>query len=205
METELLSLTDYTAEFIEGAVLAANMNPKAMAAQTWIAPLLELDKQQAESELTRHYEQQYALLMSCQYECVTTFCSGENQSERLADFAEGFMTVWPVIEPNWSQVDTLADGTVRMLQALLTSMMLAIDEETTHEQMQQTGITEPPKLASLLPQLDLMINEVAKAADDAQQGMKAQSVNPYKDVGRNDPCVCGSGKKFKQCCGARLH
>jgi uncharacterized protein len=21
-------------------------------------------------------------------------------------------------------------------------------------------------------------------------------------TGRNDPCPCGSGKKFKQCCGA---
>ena len=21
-------------------------------------------------------------------------------------------------------------------------------------------------------------------------------------VGRNDPCPCGSGKKYKQCCGA---
>jgi len=26
--------------------------------------------------------------------------------------------------------------------------------------------------------------------------------NPFKDVGRNDPCPCGSGKKFKKCCGA---
>jgi hypothetical protein len=25
-------------------------------------------------------------------------------------------------------------------------------------------------------------------------------VNPYRDVGRNDPCPCGSGKKFKKCC-----
>lgn len=24
--------------------------------------------------------------------------------------------------------------------------------------------------------------------------------NPYKSVGRNDPCPCGSGKKFKNCC-----
>jgi hypothetical protein len=24
--------------------------------------------------------------------------------------------------------------------------------------------------------------------------------NPYKGVGRNDPCPCGSGKKFKKCC-----
>jgi uncharacterized protein YecA (UPF0149 family) len=24
--------------------------------------------------------------------------------------------------------------------------------------------------------------------------------NPFKGVGRNDPCPCGSGKKFKRCC-----
>ncbi len=26
--------------------------------------------------------------------------------------------------------------------------------------------------------------------------------NPLKDVGRNDPCPCGSGTKFKKCHGA---
>ena len=24
-----------------------------------------------------------------------------------------------------------------------------------------------------------------------------------KNVGRNDPCPCGSGKKYKQCCGRK--
>jgi uncharacterized protein DUF1186/SEC-C motif-containing protein len=28
--------------------------------------------------------------------------------------------------------------------------------------------------------------------------------NPWRDVGRNDPCPCGSGKKFKKCCLALL-
>jgi len=28
--------------------------------------------------------------------------------------------------------------------------------------------------------------------------------NPYKHVGRNDPCPCGSGKKFKKCCLQRV-
>jgi len=27
-------------------------------------------------------------------------------------------------------------------------------------------------------------------------------VNKTKKVGRNDPCPCGSGKKYKKCCGA---
>jgi preprotein translocase subunit SecA len=30
----------------------------------------------------------------------------------------------------------------------------------------------------------------------------AAAVNEHKDVGRNDPCWCGSGKKFKKCHGA---
>jgi uncharacterized protein YecA (UPF0149 family) len=24
--------------------------------------------------------------------------------------------------------------------------------------------------------------------------------NPFAGIGRNDPCPCGSGKKFKKCC-----
>jgi uncharacterized protein len=33
---------------------------------------------------------------------------------------------------------------------------------------------------------------------DWTPGVPAQ--NPFRDVGRNDPCPCGSGKKFKKCC-----
>jgi preprotein translocase subunit SecA len=29
-----------------------------------------------------------------------------------------------------------------------------------------------------------------------------QPVLAKKTVGRNDPCPCGSGKKYKKCCGA---
>ncbi len=32
--------------------------------------------------------------------------------------------------------------------------------------------------------------------------MQGQAVNEHKDLGRNDPCWCGSGKKFKKCHGA---
>lgn len=31
---------------------------------------------------------------------------------------------------------------------------------------------------------------------------QAPYVRPEAKVGRNDPCPCGSGKKFKKCCGA---
>ena len=32
-------------------------------------------------------------------------------------------------------------------------------------------------------------------------GSNEPYVNPNKNIGRNDPCPCGSGKKYKKCCG----
>lgn len=37
---------------------------------------------------------------------------------------------------------------------------------------------------------------------DAEE--KKQPVVKGKKVGRNDPCPCGSGKKYKKCCGANI-
>jgi preprotein translocase subunit SecA len=35
-------------------------------------------------------------------------------------------------------------------------------------------------------------------------GARVPAANPYTGVGRNDPCPCGSGKKFKKCHGAAM-
>ena len=32
-------------------------------------------------------------------------------------------------------------------------------------------------------------------------GYRADSSHPKRRTGRNDPCPCGSGKKYKKCCG----
>jgi preprotein translocase subunit SecA len=46
-----------------------------------------------------------------------------------------------------------------------------------------TALAAPPTPATAAPQ-------------------QRQAVNEHKDIGRNDPCWCGSGKKFKKCHGA---
>ena len=37
--------------------------------------------------------------------------------------------------------------------------------------------------------------------NDGKEGVKSKPKKVDKKVGRNDPCPCGSGKKYKQCCG----
>ena len=37
--------------------------------------------------------------------------------------------------------------------------------------------------------------------NDGKEGVKSKPKKADKKIGRNDPCPCGSGKKYKQCCG----
>ena len=44
-------------------------------------------------------------------------------------------------------------------------------------------------------------NSEIKTSSNQEQSSKAPVVNNTPKVGRNDDCPCGSGKKYKQCCG----
>ncbi|MBR3907455.1 MAG: preprotein translocase subunit SecA [Bacteroidaceae bacterium] len=47
-------------------------------------------------------------------------------------------------------------------------------------------------------------HQQAAAQHDTRENVKREPIRATKTVGRNDPCPCGSGKKFKNCCGKNL-
>src|SRR6056297_2862991 len=51
--------------------------------------------------------------------------------------------------------------------------------------------------------LDLSFSggKTAESRNNEDQGKKHQPVRKGPKIGRNDPCPCGSGKKYKHCCG----
>ena len=51
-----------------------------------------------------------------------------------------------------------------------------------------------------LPQWDALLSE-EKRKELYKSQKKSGTVVKEKKVGRNDPCPCGSGKKYKFCCG----
>jgi preprotein translocase subunit SecA len=67
-------------------------------------------------------------------------------------------------------------------------------------------VADPATLAGLLPDRGQMVD----AIDAPRQGVPAdfgEVLQPvvkgeHDKIGRNDPCYCGSGKKFKYCHGA---
>ena len=55
------------------------------------------------------------------------------------------------------------------------------------------------KVQVQLPQTETIITKEAKRARTNEETQQKPVVNAKKQLGRNDPCWCGSGKKFKKC------
>ena len=49
------------------------------------------------------------------------------------------------------------------------------------------------------------VQQTQRQQEEAIEASKERKVETYRNkspkVGRNDPCPCGSGKKYKNCCG----
>ena len=52
-----------------------------------------------------------------------------------------------------------------------------------------------------LPQWDDVLSEECRI-EIVKEFKRSKTVRKDKEPGRNDPCPCGSGKKYKKCCGA---
>ncbi|MDE0093880.1 MAG: preprotein translocase subunit SecA [Gammaproteobacteria bacterium] len=67
-----------------------------------------------------------------------------------------------------------------------------------------TVIRKPDRESTLQTRKE--INPMLKARSRGPDGQRTEIKQPYvreqRKVGRNEPCTCGSGKKFKHCCGA---
>ena len=77
--------------------------------------------------------------------------------------------------------------------------------QTTTERRQVIGEGRGVKVdASMGGLVDEEGNEVPQAAKVPEREKKQQPIHKEHTVGRNEPCPCGSGKKYKKCCGAHL-
>jgi uncharacterized protein YecA (UPF0149 family) len=55
---------------------------------------------------------------------------------------------------------------------------------------------------SLLKRRNLAMRTAFRLFCEEKKAHKNDLTSNDKNIGRNDPCFCGSGKKYKKCCGA---
>lgn len=77
-----------------------------------------------------------------------------------------------------------------------TVVSLAFDKEKLYKNM----VAAKADWLYELPQWDNIFSE-EKRKELYKEQKASGTVRKEKKIGRNDPCPCGSGKKYKKCCG----
>lgn len=77
-----------------------------------------------------------------------------------------------------------------------TEVNLAFDKEKLYKNM----VDAKADWLYELPQWDAIFDEETKKRLYREQ-KQSGTIRKEKKIGRNDPCPCGSGKKYKKCCG----
>ena len=77
-----------------------------------------------------------------------------------------------------------------------TKVSLAFDKEKLYKNM----VAAKADWLYELPQWDNLLDE-AKRKELYKKQKLSGTVIKGKKIGRNEPCPCGSGKKYKNCCG----
>ncbi len=93
----------------------------------------------------------------------------------------------------YGQKDPLVEYKVEaydMFQAMIEAM-----QDDIVRYMYRVSIVAKPEVS------DHLQHAQAVHAGDSVEPPKKQPLVKKEDIGRNEPCPCGSGKKYKQCCG----
>lgn len=126
----------------------------------------------------------------------------QKNPESLAAFCRGYLAGQDWLHNLWQaalQRFGSQDDERILSSTLLICMRLCADDETSTPLDNRLRVEDA---RHLLPNRLHATGRLGHRLFDEFQKHSQQAHNPQKNTGRNDPCPCGSGKKFKKCCGS---
>jgi len=98
-------------------------------------------------------------------------------------------------------MENLAGEVSKTIFALTTAPERTVQQvDMSHAKYSYDDISDAHTAAQSAGSMDMQMSDAAYSGAGGPQ--KARTVTRAQPkVGRNDPCPCGSGKKFKKCCG----
>jgi hypothetical protein len=112
-------------------------------------------------------------------------------------------------ESDFSVSGLKAMDALAKLQAMLTAFVESFDKEQSEPEFDYPGALKLMEelegmVAGCVKEINLGLKDARiRTTRSIQQGAIEKSAGQAKGkkIGRNEPCPCGSGKKFKKCCG----
>ena len=85
--------------------------------------------------------------------------------------------------------------------AMFENMMRRIREATIDYLFKVQIAPQPARRIAPPSQAKAPADKTLSLGNTARKQVAVEDVKPLDKLGRNDPCPCGSGKKYKKCCG----
>lgn len=113
---------------------------------------------------------------------------------------DGFNKAMQLRPDSWDQIIEGDDEEARASLLLLVSLIQLDDDES---ELSKDGAKRLSGMApEIIPKCVTELNRWRIKNVSAPAPSEATGTTHGKKVGRNDPCPCGSGRKYKRCCGA---
>ena len=220
IESEPFKDNIMTIEQIHGFLCSMASNPLEVSTQTWLAVIFGGDKTLMAHEsapeinalvIAMYHEIQQAL--DGDSEVLPLIVAGgkpvpynEASNEQLASWCAGYMAGVSTNQQSW-----LSSGHNDIYDLLTpVSAFAQFFDDHQPEDHNESAISPEVIREQYLPLLATAITTIYHFWRQHQHCNHHHSHTPHPETfrhekpktGRNDPCLCGSGKKFKKCCGA---
>jgi len=208
---------------LAGFLFGLANGPELIPPSEWI-PLVFNDRE-ARYETREEAEQVLQAMMALYNDCIRERTGGtvslppgceirpwpmDNLSADapLSQWAQGFSIGYDYLEEVWNEYtpDEFDQdlGALLMTLTFFTSPNLAA---AYHQETKGTGSLEQfaQSVVEIFPDAMREYAHLGRSIYQARLEVGDLDVVPpgHRKVGRNDPCPCGSGKKFKKCCSAK--
>jgi uncharacterized protein len=190
---------------LDGFITALWLLPKEPPAESWLPYVFGWGKEEAfvgDVEMARLISDHYAgvgyELRTGTYNPVYMF-TGEGEEEQVAwePWIDGFAAVIGLFPDAFEPLMKTEGDAAESFQMLVGLAAVAMDDPETTGEMGEETVAELREAApDMIPECVYVLYEARLEASGALEPRKVTA------TGRNDPCPCGSGKKFKKCCGA---
>jgi uncharacterized protein len=195
-----------TLDALQGLFCAVASAPSPIPQEAWLAAALgehtfaSADEQREVSDLITRFCNDTGRELAAEEGLDVLSYPAEEGEEELAVWCEGYLVGVALAEPDWYTAGDEETVDELLFPFLALSGRLKEHALETGEPWEE-GKAEAKLMADARASFYDTVEEAWRYWFDLRINRVPQKREGAK-VGRNDPCPCGSGKKFKACCGA---
>jgi len=188
---------------VQGFFCALACGPDKLTIDDWLqdvlgdAPAFESADSEAEIKalLQKYYDAAAEALADGDLPELTLYSEEEGEAPDFRPWCNAFMYALDVVPTDWFEAAD-DEGFEELLMPVM-ALGGMFDADGDEPAMMEFTAAELESFKSELDEAVLAVYAYWRAKEQAPVTMRREG----DKVGRNDPCPCGSGKKYKACCG----